>query len=223
MTIEEEKKMIRGELRGSMNGISSAYMRNSGLSYGLNFGVSLPDLRIIAGKHQKSKALAESLWKEDVRELKILATMLCPVDSISSDEAMRLCSECPNQEIADFLCCELMHGHARANDIAMDILMSDEPFGKYIAFMLAACICSDGHKLSDTLTDLLFSAGKKILDQGESKEQRAVLTAYKRYGRQSHEKATSVLDSLASYEHCSKAEQKEFFDDLKFEFEYYWP
>lgn len=221
MTVEDEKKWIRRELRSSMNGMSSAYMRNSGLSYGLNFGVALPDLRIIAGEHQKDRALAESLWKEDVRELKILATMLCPAETLSLKDALQWCAECPNQEIADYLCGELLHHHAEAMELMQRNLLSESPFGTYIAFMLAACLCSEGKVLSDSLVETLLSRGKTILDEGESKEQRAVLTAFKRFGRQSQVHAAKVLDSLRGYEHCGKAEQEEFFNDLKFEFDYY--
>ena len=55
-----------------MNGAVSQSMREKGLVYKLNFGVELPRIKAIAATHEKNHALAQALWKEDIRECKIL-------------------------------------------------------------------------------------------------------------------------------------------------------
>ena len=44
MDIPETIRKIKTELRLAMNGVASAYMRENGMNYKLNFGVELPRL-----------------------------------------------------------------------------------------------------------------------------------------------------------------------------------
>ena len=69
---------IKKELRAAMNGILSARMREAGAPYKLVFGVELPRLQSIANEFQPSRQLAQELWNENIRECKLLATMLMP-------------------------------------------------------------------------------------------------------------------------------------------------
>ena len=76
MDIKEQLKDIKTQLRLSMNGAVSQSMREKGLVYKLNFGVELPRIKMIAENYEKNHDLAQALWKEDIRECKILAGML---------------------------------------------------------------------------------------------------------------------------------------------------
>ena len=82
-------RSIRNDLRLSMNGIASTSMREKGVHYRMNFGVDLMRIREIASCYTPDAALAEMLWKEDVRELKIIATLLYPVDRFTAESADR--------------------------------------------------------------------------------------------------------------------------------------
>ena len=75
MDIPETIRKIKTELRLAMNGVASAYMRENGMNYKLNFGVELPRLRDIAAGFPADHDLAQALWKEDIRECKLLAAV----------------------------------------------------------------------------------------------------------------------------------------------------
>ena len=79
--LHQRLKDIKTQLRLSMNGVVSQSMREKGLVYKLNFGVELPRIKGIAAGYEKDHSLAQSLWKEDIRECKILAGLLQPVES----------------------------------------------------------------------------------------------------------------------------------------------
>ena len=76
MDIKEQLKDIKTQLRLSMNGAVSQSMREKGLLYKLNFGVELPRIKMIAEGYEKNHDLAQALWKENIRECKIMAAML---------------------------------------------------------------------------------------------------------------------------------------------------
>ena len=73
-SLQDEIREIRKELRLAMNGVISTSMREKGIVYKLNFGVPYPEIKGIARKHKPNGELAAALWKEDIREFKILAT-----------------------------------------------------------------------------------------------------------------------------------------------------
>lgn len=63
-----------------MDGSVAQSMRDKGLDYHLNWGATLPRLREQADRLGYDYDLAIALWKENVRECKILATMVMPPD-----------------------------------------------------------------------------------------------------------------------------------------------
>ena len=64
-----------------MNGVISTSMRQKGMNYKLIFGVPIPEIKHIAAAHEPDAELARALWKEDVREMKILATLVMKIFS----------------------------------------------------------------------------------------------------------------------------------------------
>lgn len=107
MDIKEQLKDIKTQLRLSMNGAVSQSMREKGLTYKLNFGVELPRIKAIAAGYEKNHDLAQALWKEDIRECKILAAMLQPVDSFYPEIADIWVDSIRNVEIAELTCMNL--------------------------------------------------------------------------------------------------------------------
>ena len=75
-------KEIKQSFRQMMDGATMQSMRQKGLDYHLNWGATLPRLREQAAEIGKDYALAIALWKENVRECKILATMVMPADEV---------------------------------------------------------------------------------------------------------------------------------------------
>ena len=80
--IQSRIKEIKQSFRQMMDGAVAQSMRDKGLTYHLNWGATLPRLREMADGTGKDYHLAIALWKENVRECKILATMVMPPEEI---------------------------------------------------------------------------------------------------------------------------------------------
>ncbi len=80
--IEDEIKIIKKEIYLSMNGISSENMEKNGILYKQNFGVSWIRIKEIAKLHKQNLHLAERLWFMDIRETKLLATLIAPAEEM---------------------------------------------------------------------------------------------------------------------------------------------
>ena len=74
----ERVKEIKRSFRTMMNGVVAQSMRDKGIDYKVNWGASLPMLKAKAKEIGQDYDLAIALWKENVRECKILATLIMP-------------------------------------------------------------------------------------------------------------------------------------------------
>lgn len=82
MNINEQVKEIKQSFRQMMDGSIAQSMRDKGMNYHLNWGATLPRLKEKATEIGPNYDLAIALWKENVRECKILATMIMPADKV---------------------------------------------------------------------------------------------------------------------------------------------
>lgn len=103
--IQQQVKEIKQSFRLAMDGATAQSMRQKGLDYHLNWGVTLPRLqemaREIASGHPHLYQLALALWKENVRECKILATMLMPPGEMLPEVADIWMEQVPTVEVAE--------------------------------------------------------------------------------------------------------------------------
>jgi len=91
------------------NGAVADTLRRYGTPHRMIFGLDVPRIAEIARGLTPSMELADRLWDDsDVRESRLLATYLFPVDEITEDKAVRLSSECRTQEEADMLAFRLL-------------------------------------------------------------------------------------------------------------------
>lgn len=116
--IQQQVKDIKQSFRQMMDGQVAQSMRQKGVDYHLNWGATLPRLKEMAEEikaHPQSLqkgeefeyssgwtySLAIALWKENIRECKILATMLMPPDELLPEVADIWMEQTPTVEVAE--------------------------------------------------------------------------------------------------------------------------
>ena len=108
-----------------MNGVTAQSLRDKGLDYHLNWGASLGHLREMACDYEPSHELAMALWQENVRECKILATLLMPHDEMTFDEAWQWIGDTKTQEIAELATMHLYQHLPFAKTLALRLIEED--------------------------------------------------------------------------------------------------
>lgn len=99
-------KEIKQKFFSFRNGIVAERLRESpGYSnYNVIFGLMIPQIAEIAASLTPEMELAQKLWRDDkVRESRLLATYLFPIDEVSPEFALFLASQAANSEEADML------------------------------------------------------------------------------------------------------------------------
>lgn len=215
-------KDIRKRCRFAMNGVASASMRNRGLNYKLNFGVSIQKIKEIADRYEPSKELAQRLWSEDgTRELKILATTLYPIDQFSKEEADKWVTQIPNQEIREQVTVNLFQNLPFAIDLAQSWSTSDSGDIRTSGYWLYSRLILT--KKVETVIDLesypyLWSdivSENTILRNASS-------LFLKNAGRLSKELAQQIMEKLQFCKESQKPIDREVFDSIAFEFEFFY-
>ena len=136
MEINETVRQIKSQLRLFMNGVLSQSLREKGLKYRLIFGVELPRLKEIAAGYEQNHDLAQALWKEDIRECKILAAYLQPVETFDAELADFWMESVHNTELADYLCMALFRRLLYASQKAFQWMASENRMEQYTGFRL---------------------------------------------------------------------------------------
>lgn len=213
-------KDMRTRCRLAMNGVASTSMRQRGLTYKVNFGLNIQQIKDLSSRYQPDTALAATLWKEDTRELKILATLLYPVKDFNEEMANSWVTEIPNQEIREQVCLNLFQNLSYANQLALAWANSENEDIRATGYWLLTRLLLT--KSANTVSTNVFSF---ILEDAVSNNtfiRNAALLALKQIGRQSREQANWILNKLSIYKEDANLINQEAYNSLNFEFEYYF-
>lgn len=127
---------IKRSFRLLMNGPVSQSMREKGMDYKLNWGVSLPHLQEMAREYGKDRDLAIALWKEDIRECKILATLIMPANEMPRELVDVWMEQLHGQEMAEMLSFHLLQHLDFAPALAYEWMASDKDLYQLTAYHL---------------------------------------------------------------------------------------
>lgn len=217
--MKEVIKKIRTDLRLSMNGAVSTSMRDKGVDYRMNFGVGIPRINEISEKYKQDKYLAETLWNDDVRELKILATLLYPIEQFSKELAMSWITEVKDQELREQLCKNLLQKLPYSNELVEESTKNNIEYIRSTGYWLFARLCIiKAETLEKINSDLLLQNAISDLNSQSILLRQSALNVLKYYGRISDTKASNVLQKVSHFERSENSIEKEILSILKFEF-----
>ena len=221
--LHETIRIIRNQLRLAMNGVTATSMREKGLRYKLNFVVSYPEIKAIAQQHAPSTPLAHALWTTDCRELKILATLLQPLQEFPLSEALRWIEEAPYPEIVEFLSKHLLSRLPYAEELITEAYArTDLSFGRATAFLVQAERLKNRLPLSTPLTEKMIAEALQTIDsEANLFERRAAFQALRFYGRQGTLQASHLLEEINQRINIQPKQSLwvDLYNDFKFEFD----
>ncbi len=154
-TVPSKVKEIKQSFRLMMDGSVAQSMRDKGLNYHLNWGSTLPRLKAKAEELKTSSQepiadsqydLAIALWKENVRECKILATMLMPPEKMLPEVCDIWMEQIPSQEIAEQAAFNLWQHLPYAPEKAYQWIASDQEYYQLCGFHVLSRLFMNGQE-----------------------------------------------------------------------------
>lgn len=167
METTEQVKQIKRSFRLYMNGVTSTSMRQKGLDYKINWGVSQMDLRHMAEQYGKDKALAAALWQENIRECKILATLIMPAADFTASEAMEWAATLSTVEMAETAVFNLFQHMAEAEQLSQLLLENDEKLLRICAYNLVCRLLKRNQVCAPQLYAALFEKAASDLKSAD--------------------------------------------------------
>jgi hypothetical protein len=103
-------------------------------------------LQKIAGEYGKDYDLAVELWKENIRECKILATMMMPPEKMPPELADLWMEQTRSQEIAEMTAFHLFQYLSYAPAMAYEWIASDRQLYQICGFQILSRLFMNGRK-----------------------------------------------------------------------------
>lgn len=220
MELAEQIKDIKTQFRLAMNGVASTQMREQGLVYKLNFGIELPRIRSIASEIAPSHELAQALWKENIRESKILAGMLMPVDAFVPEIADIWVEQIPTQEIAELTVMNLFSRLPYASSAAFRWVADSREIFQVCGFLLLTRLCMKGCEFNErAANELVDQAVAALQDENQRVAQQAFILLRK-FASQGKAQGKAVLVALKSVRAEDNSRLAGWVEQLQFECSY---
>ena len=200
-SVDDDVKKIKRSFRLFMNGVASSSMRDKGLEYKINWGIPVTRLRDMAAQYAPSVALAERLWESDVRECKILATMLMPAERFSEPMALSWLSACNNQEMVEMFVFNLVQNMPGVETFVVSLLHSDEPNAPLAALHLVSRLVARQNVafLTDEVVGSFAQLVVKALSGTDAVLKHAALNSVTRYVDRELKGADKVVELLKKH------------------------
>lgn len=151
MNEETHQKLmkIKRSFRLLMSGPTSQSMTQKGLGYKINWGVPFIELKKMALEYGKDYELAIELWKEDIRECKILATLIMPAEKMLPEITNIWMEQVKSQEMAEMLAFNLLQHVDYAPAIAYEWIATDKTLYEIAGFQLLARLFANGQEANE--------------------------------------------------------------------------
>ena len=159
--IPAQLRAIKQHLRTIMNGPVSASMREKGLTYKVNFGVEVPRLAEWAQTLPHDYQLAAALWKEDIRECRILAAMLMPADCFDAELAEVWVEQMRFAEEAELTVMNLFSRTEWASTKAFEWIAASDTMHQLCGYLLLARLFMKGMRPTER-------DARELTDQAQS-------------------------------------------------------
>lgn len=221
MDTHETIKEIKGQFRLFMNGVVSQSMREKGLDYKLNFGIEVPRIKEIAARYEQNHELAQALWKENIRECKILAGLLQPIGSFYPEIAEIWIEDMHYPEIAELTCMNLFQYLPYASEKAFEWMADERTYFQLCGYLVLTRLLMKKALLNERSEAEFLDQAVTTLQGDHAVLQRAAATALKKWALQSRENGKKVNKLLAPLAHSEKMGVAAWVAEIKLEAEYW--
>lgn len=200
MTEETNNKVkeIKRSFRLMMNGVASQSMRQKGAEYQVNWGIGLVELRNMAAEYGKNYDLAIALWKENIRECKILATMIMPAEEMLTEVADIWMEQTPTQEIAEIAAFQLYQYLEDAPVLAFKWLASGKTLYEICGFQVLARLFMQGLEPDERGINELMDQALAALQSEHAGVRHAAMNCIQRFAGLGADYETIARKALSS-------------------------
>lgn len=203
-----------------MNGMVSQSMREKGMEYKLNFGIEYPRIKEIAAGYEPDHELAQALWKENIRECKILAGLLQPADTFYPEIADIWIEGMGYPELAEYTVMNLFQRLPYASEVVFRWMADEREMFQLCGFLLMARLLMKGEKLNERAEAEFLDQACTAVEGDCGPVQKAASVALRKYAHQSRENKRTVSTQLGIWAKSEKPAVRALAEEIKADLEF---
>lgn len=203
-----------------MNGMVSQSMREKGMEYKLNFGIEYPRIKEIAAGYEPDHELAQALWKENIRECKILAGLLQPADTFYPEIADIWIEGMDYPELAEYTVMNLFQRLPYASEVVFRWMADEREMFQLCGFLLMARLLMKGEKLNERAEAEFLDQACTAVEGDSGPVQKAASVALRKYAHQSRENKRTVSKQLGIWAKSEKPAVRALAEEIKADLEF---
>lgn len=165
-SVEDILKKLKAKARPGQLEAMARY----GISPERRLGVRVPELRKIAKETGKDHALALELWKTNIPEVQIVASLVAEPEKLTEEQMENWVRDFDSWDVCDQVCMNLFDKSPLAIKKIHDWSRRDEEFVKRAAYALIACVAWHDKESEDETFIRLFP----FIKQGATDERNYV-------------------------------------------------
>ena len=209
--VQQQLLAIKKFIYLKMNGVTVESMERGDVLYPKNFGVSLPEIKLMASKIMPNHALAQVSWHEQIRETMLIASFIQPVESFDEVLAAEWLSDVHNVELAEQLSRNLLGRLPFAPHKVAEWCSSSDKWLCSVGFFTAAFCC-------DRLSyEIKVQLQKEVMESTllcEMPVYRAAALFLRKMGGEGREEAIAILCSIAHFSESPARAKKYIFEEV---------
>lgn len=199
MDLHEILKEIKSKFRLYMNGPVSQSMREKGMDYKINFGIEYPRIKEIAAGYSANHELAQALWKENIRECKIMAGLLQPVETFYPEIAEIWIEDMRYPELAEYTVMNLFQRLPYASDVVFQWIADEREYFQLCGFLLMARLLGKGLVLNERAEAEFLDQALTSIESEYFTVRKAAALVLRKYAGQSEQHRKGLRRQLAHY------------------------
>lgn len=203
-----------------MNGMVSQSMREKGMEYKLNFGIEYPRIKEIAAGYEPDHELAQALWKENIRECKILAGLLQLADTFYPEIADIWIEGMDYPELAEYTVMNLFQRLPYASEVVFRWMADEREMFQLCGFLLMARLLMKGEKLNERAEAEFLDQACTAVEGDCGPVQKAASVALRKYAHQSRENKRTVSKQLGIWAKSEKPAVRALAEEIKADLEF---
>lgn len=190
-------------LRSMSNPEAVAGMARYGINPENALGISIPTLRKLAKEIGRNHALAQELWKSEIHEARIMASMIDDPKLVSENQMEAWVQDFDSWDLCDQCCGNLFDKTPFAYQKAVEWSGRNEEFVKRAGFALMAWLAVHDKKAQDSQFEAFFPHIKREAIDERNYVKKAVNWALRQIGKRNpalNKKAISVCKEILQME-----------------------
>lgn len=174
-------------------------MARYGITPERTYGVSIPNLRKLAKEIGVKHELAEQLWESNIRETRILASMVADPQIVTEEQMEAWVKDFEYWEICDQCCMNLFGKTEFAYQKCLDWSFREEEFVKRAGFVLMACLAVSDKKADDKQFEAFLPIIKREATDNRNYVKKGVNWALRQIGKRDlalNKKAIEIAEEI---------------------------